>query len=353
MRGQKMSPNDESMLFQNVEKSSSAAPARLLQMASGVILQQTLYAAAKLGIADFLDRGQRPVSEIATELKLVCFAPRSDSGSGIWIAAMRQLIALVLASSLGAATATLDGLKIHWSSFGQGTKTVLFVHGWTCNEMIWTKQVPALAKEYHVLTLDLPGHGHSDMPADGKFSMDLFARAVEAVRAGTRSDRIILAGHSMGTQVVLRYAGLYPQHTAALVFVDGVTAGARPNRRGAMMAGQDGRKNRENMIRSMFSPATTPEMQTEILNMMLSTSEATAVGTIEVTFEATRHEDSVLNVPVLAIYAEHSRLANREYLRAHFPNLQDTEIPGTGHFLMLEKPEAFNRVLLASLARQN
>jgi pimeloyl-ACP methyl ester carboxylesterase len=48
------------------------------------------------------------------------------------------------------------------------------------------------------------------------------------------------------------------------------------------------------------------------------------------------------------VYADHSRLADREYLQAHFPKLEYVKIPGTGHFLMLEKPDEFNRLLLVS-----
>jgi pimeloyl-ACP methyl ester carboxylesterase len=42
-------------------------------------------------------------------------------------------------------------------------------HGYTCDESTWSEQVPALAKEYRVVTLDLPGHGRSDSPKDGNF----------------------------------------------------------------------------------------------------------------------------------------------------------------------------------------
>lgn len=61
---------NESTHYQSGENSSLASRARLLQMASGVILQQALYAAAKLGVADLLKRGQRTVSEIAAELNV-------------------------------------------------------------------------------------------------------------------------------------------------------------------------------------------------------------------------------------------------------------------------------------------
>jgi len=272
---------------------------------------------------------------------------------------MRYLIGLVLSLSLSAAT--VDGLKIHSSvhspTQGAGQKTVILVHGWTCDETTWTEQVPVLAKQYRVVTLDLPGHGKSDAPKDGKFSMDLFARAIEAVRAEVSVDRVILVGHSMGTPVVIRYARLYPQHTAALVFVDGLlpASGAPAPNMGARVAGAEGRQFRENMIRGMFSASTTPAVQTKILDMMLGAPEATAVGAMTATFDAGGEMadlGEILKVPAFGLYADRSEKGTRESMQARFPTSEYTEIPGTGHFLMLEKPEEFNRLLLAFLAKQ-
>jgi len=42
----------------------------------------------------------------------------------------------------------------------------------------------------------------------------------------------------------------------------------------------------------------------------------------------------------------------REYMKTHFPNLQYFEIAATGHFLMLEKPDDFNHLLLEFLDKQ-
>ena len=107
--------------------------------------------------------------------------------------------------------ATVDGIQIHSSSHGVGPKTVILVHGWTCDETTWDAQVPALSKQYRVVTLDLPGHGKSAPPKDGMFSMELFAKAVEAVRSEAKVDKIVLVGHSMGTPVVVQYARMFPQ----------------------------------------------------------------------------------------------------------------------------------------------
>lgn len=260
---------------------------------------------------------------------------------------------LVFAWSLTAAT--VDGIQIHSSSIGKGAKTVILVHGWTCDETTWSEQVPVLSKKYRVLTLDLPGHGKTGAPADVKLSMDLFAQAVEAVREEARAERVVLVGHSMGTAVVTQYARLYPQHVAALVFVDGlVTLNGRPG--GApdpqRVAGPDGRKNREAIIRGMFSPSTSPAEQKKILDMMLAAPESTAVGAMKATFDPAIWKGDVLAMPILGIYADKSPSGNQAYMKDHLPKMEYHEIAGTGHFVMLDKPEEFDALLLPFLSRQ-
>jgi pimeloyl-ACP methyl ester carboxylesterase len=270
---------------------------------------------------------------------------------------MRYLASLfLLAASLSAAT--VDGIKLHSAATGKGTKTVILVHGWTCDDTTWESQVPALSKQYRVITLDLPGHGKSGSPADGKLSMDLFARAIEAVRSEAGADRVVLVGHSMGTPVVVQYARLYPQHVGAMVFVDGLVTTVATGRGGgppsaSQMGGPDGKKAREGMIRGMFSASTTPAMQQHILSMMLGAPEATAVGAMNATLDPAIWKGDVFTQPVLGLYADKSALGNRDYMKTHFPNMEYHEIAGTGHFLMLEKPDEFNRLLLGFLAARN
>jgi pimeloyl-ACP methyl ester carboxylesterase len=118
------------------------------------------------------------------------------------------------------------------------------------------------------------------------------------------------------------------------------------------MSGPDGATARETMIRGMFSTATTPEMQKHVLSMMLGAPESTAVGAMNATMDPAIWKGDILTEPVLGIYADKSALANHAYMKSHFPNLEYVEIPGTGHFLMLEKPAEFNSILLAFLQKQ-
>jgi sigma-B regulation protein RsbQ len=252
------------------------------------------------------------------------------------------LTSLVLAAP--ARAADVDGAKVHWTSTGSGP-VIIFVHGWTCDETSWQGQVPAFSKQYRVITLDLPGHGKSDLPKDGTFSMALFARAVEAVRAEAKVDRAVFVGHSMGTPVIRTYALMYPAHVAGLVLVDGLVqiAGGRSLPRPAMV-GPEGLKARENMVRGMFGPATTPQLQQHILKMMLGTKEATADGAMRATWDQSWVKNDPINVPVLGVYAARP-LASRDAITRIFPKVDYHEIPGSAHFLMMEKPDEFNQLL--------
>jgi pimeloyl-ACP methyl ester carboxylesterase len=269
------------------------------------------------------------------------------------------LFACIAAAAAGrASAASVDGIPLHWTSAGRGAQTLMLVHGWTCDDSSWASQVPALSKQYRVLTIDLPGHGKSGMPK--AFSMDLFARAVEAVRADAGADRLVLVGHSMGTPVIRQYARLYPQHVSALVIVDGVVVLGAPPRPGAQraeapvpdrMKGPDGPKNREAMIRSMFTPATPAAIQDHVLRMMLAAPEATAYGAMVATFDPAIWTDDVMTMPVLGIFADKSALGNPDAVKKIFPNSRYTEVAGTGHFVMMEKPQEFNRLIVEFVDR--
>jgi sigma-B regulation protein RsbQ len=260
------------------------------------------------------------------------------------------LLAFVAAPA-PAPAASIDGANVHWTSKGSGP-AVIFVHGWTCDESSWQSQVPAFSDRYRVITLDLPGHGKSDLPKDGKFSMALFARAVEAVRAEAKVDRAVFVGHSMGTPVIRTYAQMYPARVAGLVLVDGLVqvAGAASSFTPPPMLGKEGSQAREQMVRGMFGPATTPQLQEHILKMMLGTKEATAAGAMTATWDQSWVKNDPIAVPALGVYAARP-LASREAITRIFPKVEYHEIPGSAHFLMMEKPDEFNQLLSAFLRK--
>jgi len=263
--------------------------------------------------------------------------------------------AVLVALALPLRAATLDGMKIHSTATGKGSRTIVLVHGWTCDETSWATNVPELAKHYRVITLDLPGHGKSDAPKDGKVTMEMFAKAVEAVRAEQKADKIIVVGHSMGTPVIREYAHRYPQHVTALVLVDGVVvAPTPPGGRGIQtpldadkLLTPEGLAMREGMIKGMFTPKTPKDVQEHVLKMMLGAPPATAASAMRTTFDEKYASDEVMNVPAYGIFAEKSfALPATPFLKKVFPKFEFVAMPGTGHFVMMEQPQEFNRLLM-------
>ena len=270
---------------------------------------------------------------------------------------MKRLLALVvvLATAAPLSAASVDGMRIQSAVAGAGNQTVILVHGWTCDSSSWDGQVPVLARRYRVITIDLPGHGKSDSPKDGKFSMDLFARAVEAVRAEAQADKVVLVGHSMGAPVIRQYARRFPTHVAGLVAVDGPLdmRGFGGNFTPPAMSGPEGLKAREGMIRGMFTPQTSEVVQKHVLAMMLAAPEATAAGAMQSILDPSLRTDDVTPMPALAVTAGTGQLPNVAETRKVLPAFEATQVAGTGHFLMMEKPEEFNRLLIAFLDKVN
>jgi pimeloyl-ACP methyl ester carboxylesterase len=267
---------------------------------------------------------------------------------------MRSLLPIfALSLSVPVWAASVDGVAIHSTVRGSGPKTIVFVHGWTCDESSWRDQVPFFEKNYRVVTLDLPGHGKSGSPVNGPLTMELFAKSIEAVRVEAKAGKIVLVGHSMGTPVIRQYARLYPASVAALVPVDGVLhLSGSPNAPNPdRMKGPEGLKNREGMIRGMFGKSATPSIQEHILKMMLAAPETTAYQAMAATFAAPNWKDETFTVPALGIYADHSAADDPTYFKKIFPNGSSVEVPGTGHFVMMEKPEEFNALLAEFLPK--
>lgn len=103
---------------------------------------------------------------------------------------------------------TTDGARIAYEERGEGPDLVL-VHGITESRRAWDPVVPLLAARWHVVALDVRGHGESDRSAP--YDPVTLATDVLAVVDGLGLDAPLMVGHSMGGVVVSAYAGVqYP-----------------------------------------------------------------------------------------------------------------------------------------------
>jgi pimeloyl-ACP methyl ester carboxylesterase len=254
--------------------------------------------------------------------------------------------------------ATLDGARVHYKSIGDGPTALAFVHGWSCDLTFWRAQVPAFAGKVRLVLIDLPGHGKSDKP-EVEFTMDHFAKAVDAVLRDAGVEAAILAGHSMGTPVVRQFYRLYPKKTRGLVAVDGAlrtftTDPARIEQFLAPLRGPNFKERVGQVVDSMFTAQTPAEVRQSVKATMTSADQRVAVSAMKGMFDPAVWKDERIDVPVQVLMAKSpSWTADYEaYVRKLAPGVDYRTFDGVGHFLMLEKPDAINSALAEFLAKQ-
>jgi len=249
---------------------------------------------------------------------------------------------------------TLDGTRIHYVNYGQGTEALVLIHGWSCNLDYWRDQVPAFEKRNRVIAIDLPGHGESDKP-QLTYSMEYFARAVDAVMRDAKVERAVLVGHSMGTPVARQFYRKYPQKTLAIVIVDGALRpfGDKKLMDGfiASFRGPNYKDSGKQMFAAMAGPNLSTELKERINQSFLSTPQHVLVSAMEGMADDSIWGPDKINVPVLAIMAKSPFYPpdTEEFYHTIAPKMEFQMWEGVGHFLMMEKPKEFNTAVIAFL----
>jgi pimeloyl-ACP methyl ester carboxylesterase len=101
----------------------------------------------------------------------------------------------------------------------------------------------------------------------------------------------------------------------------------------------------------MFSGLTTPVLQQHILAMMMAAPQQTADGAMQATWDRAQWSNEPIKAPTLAVYAGARPLSNEASITQLYPGAEYHQIPRTGHFLMMEKPDEFNALLTRFLDR--
>jgi len=254
-------------------------------------------------------------------------------------------------------TAELDGLKIRYTNYGDAPFAVVFVHGWSCDETVWEKQGAALVRQnVRAITVDLPGHGRSDKPRID-YTMDLYARAIDAVLRDARVEKAVLVGHSNGTPAIRQFYRLFPSKVSALVIVDGklrpLADAAAMEKFLAPLRGANYAEAAGSFIDAMTKPIGEQKMRERIKTMMLQTPQYVALSEFESTIDPELWKPDPINVPVLMILAK-SPMWNTEYeqfARSIAPQLDYEVWENVSHFLMMEKPREFTDALLSFMRK--
>lgn len=126
-------------------------------------------------------------------------------------------------TSIESKFATVDGIKIHYLSAGHGPAVIL-LHGYTQTSRMWRPLLPKLTDKFTVVAPDLPGIGESDIPKDG-LDMKTAAIRMHALARSLGITKARVVGHDIGLMVAYAYAAQFPDEVEKLVVMDAFLPG--------------------------------------------------------------------------------------------------------------------------------
>lgn len=254
----------------------------------------------------------------------------------------------------------LKGRHIAYSVDGQSASpnspAFVLVHGWASDRSVWAEQIDALSKSALVLAVDLPGHGASDPPADG-YSMDAFAHAIAAVMDAANIKRAILVGHSNGVPAVRQFYRRYPQRTAGLILVDGALRSLLPAEVARpfldTFANDDYAEKIGDLIDQMPHATLSDQQQDTLRNMAMRQRQDAVIGGLEASLDPAIWEEDPILAPTLMLNANSPFWTEdyKTFVHNLVPDLDYRTIEDVSHFLMIERPEEFNRAAIAFYER--
>lgn len=249
-----------------------------------------------------------------------------------------------------------DGVEISFSNQGSGDVCIVLVHGWTNNNTVWDLQVPVLSEKYQVLALDLAGHGKSGNNRS-EWTMSAFGEDIAAVVDAAKLKNVILVGFSMGGPASLEAAKILPEQVSGIILADAIH---NPEDQVPPPVAQwiDStfmdlieHPAAEKAVRLGFF-VNDPEESMQKVQSMLDRDQT---GWHDMLKENIRwsNEDCIpslesLEVPLMAINAAYNPTAV-EVFKKYVPSFEAHILSGTGHVMMWDVPDDFNRKLEESI----
>lgn len=245
---------------------------------------------------------------------------------------------------------------INYKIEGQG-KVIVLIHGLFGSLGNLGLLARELSKQYCVVSVDLPNHGHS--PHSEQFSYESMAHDVVSALTHENVEQWDLIGHSMGGKVSMKIASLYPQQTKRLVVLD-------------MAPVHYTEARHDNVFKGLFLVDTEkPTSRSDAIALLKNHIEIEGVRQFlaKSLFNNGQHFTWRFNLHVLHQYYEEIlgwqqldpvliptlfiKGADSEYITAdhqssilsQFPHSKAHVIANTGHWLHAEKPADVLRVI--------
>jgi pimeloyl-ACP methyl ester carboxylesterase len=114
-------------------------------------------------------------------------------------------------------------LRLHYVDWGNTERPpLILLHGGRDHCRNWDWTAAALRDDWHVIAPDLRGHGDSQWSQDGSYSMTGYIYDLVQLVHQQRLAPVTIIAHSLGGNIALRYAGIYPETVAKLVAIEGL-----------------------------------------------------------------------------------------------------------------------------------
>ena len=242
--------------------------------------------------------------------------------------------------------------QIHVDDGGTGKGVpVVLVHGNGANATQWKAQLDHLRKTRRAVAVDLRGMGMSEVPANGDYSIEAMADDIHTVVEALRIPRFVIVGHSYGGAVVAEYAAKHPSRVAGVVFAD-AAGDVHISEEESDKFLDAIRADKMRVVRQWYEP---------ILKDALPAVQAAVLVSVDYTpTEAyTKALEGMLHFSVAKAVAAYPgrklaivRAANTDKSSFHiqFPDVPVQRIDRVSHWLMMDRPDEFNRILDAFLA---
>jgi pimeloyl-ACP methyl ester carboxylesterase len=270
-------------------------------------------------------------------------------------AALALLAAAAVAAAATAKTARVEGKHgaLRVDDGGSGGLPVVFVHGNGGNKTQWKAQLDDLRASRRAVAIDLHGMGESDPAPDGDYSVKSFADDVQSVVEALGIERFVLVGHSYGGYVVAAYAGEHPERLAGLVFADcaGDLSKTPPADLEGLRRGMEPDRYEE-FTRRWFGgilSGGTDSTKAAVMQSLAATPRETFIGATFGLY-AFPMADALARYGGPRLSIASFLLSNPVAVHKTFPGLPVEAINGASHWLMMDCPGEFNRILGRFLA---
>ena len=280
----------------------------------------------------------------------------------------------------------VNGISLHVAEAGQGDP-VLLLHGYPQSGEAWRLVAPELAKDHRVIIPDLRGMGLSEA-APGGYDLANVAEDIHQLVVTMGVGKVKIVGHDWGGAVGAVYAMRYPNEVTRLAFLESALAGAGFEKLWDFSKKNDGftfipflllgdsdapddstallLQGRESIyLHHLWATFTGDKAAApfsgwapyaaDLARPGVATSSSSYYRAVYQSADEVRALlQQRLQIPVLAIAGEKGIGANHEALvRAFTDNLAGNIIvPGAGHFLPEERPEAVLAALRPFLSTQ-